>query len=219
MGAELPMVTAVVARMPAEEVHLAAYGSVVFPVALLVEAPIIMLLAASTALCTDRVAYRKLLRFTTLAGASLTAVHAAIAFTPLFDVVARDVLGVPQAVVEPARTGLAILLPWSWAIGYRRFQQGILIRLERSRDVGLGTLARLATNATVLAVGYRAGWPGIVVGTSAISAGVVAEAAWAAVHGERLHTLVGKTAKTLGWVSKWAPGLARKRAKRLMAAR
>lgn len=47
----------------------------------------------------------------------------------------------------------------------------------------------------------------------------VAEAAWDAVHGERLHTLVGKTAKTLGWVSKWAPGLARRRAKRLMAAR
>lgn len=47
----------------------------------------------------------------------------------------------------------------------------------------------------------------------------VAQAAWDAVHGDRLHTLVGKTAKTLGWVSKWAPSLARRRAKRLMAAR
>jgi NAD(P)-dependent dehydrogenase (short-subunit alcohol dehydrogenase family) len=47
----------------------------------------------------------------------------------------------------------------------------------------------------------------------------VAEAAWHAIHGQRLHTLVGKTARTLGWVSKWAPSLARRRAKRLMAER
>ena len=47
----------------------------------------------------------------------------------------------------------------------------------------------------------------------------VAQAAWDAVRGERLHTLVGKTAKTLGWVSKWAPSLARRRAKRLMEQR
>ena len=47
----------------------------------------------------------------------------------------------------------------------------------------------------------------------------VAEAAWAAVHGERLHTLVGKTARTLGWVSKWAPALARRRGKRMSEAR
>jgi len=47
----------------------------------------------------------------------------------------------------------------------------------------------------------------------------VAEAAWDAVHSERLHTPVGRTAKKLALVAKWAPGLARRRAKRLMAAR
>ncbi|HEX8057794.1 MAG TPA: SDR family oxidoreductase [Novosphingobium sp.] len=46
-----------------------------------------------------------------------------------------------------------------------------------------------------------------------------AEAAWAAVHGERLHTLVGKTARKLAFVAKWAPGIARQRGKRLMAQR
>lgn len=180
MGAELPMVTAVVARMPDEEVQLAAYGSVAFPIALLVEAPIIMLLAASTALCVDHRTYLRLRRFTHRAGFALTALHAAIVFTPLYDAVARGLLGVPEAVVAPGRTGLAILLPWSWAIAYRRFQQGVLIRFEHSRDVGLGTLVRLATNATVLALGKaHGGLPGIVVGTSAISAGVLAEAVFA----------------------------------------
>ena len=40
---------------------------------------------------------------------------------------------------------------------------------------------------------------------------VVAEAAWAAVHGERLHTLVGKTAKSANFAARWLPGLVRKR--------
>ena len=47
---------------------------------------------------------------------------------------------------------------------------------------------------------------------------VVAEAAWAAVHGKRLHTLVGKTARKLAFVAKWAPSLARQRGKRIVAA-
>jgi len=46
-----------------------------------------------------------------------------------------------------------------------------------------------------------------------------AEAAWAAVHGTRLHTLVGKTARKLAFVAKWAPGLARQRGKKFLAQR
>ena len=38
----------------------------------------------------------------------------------------------------------------------------------------------------------------------------VADAAWAAVHGERLHTTVGKTAKNLAFAAKWMPGRLRK---------
>lgn len=34
----------------------------------------------------------------------------------------------------------------------------------------------------------------------------VAEAAWAAVHGEKLHTLVGKTARRLAFAARWMPG-------------
>ncbi|HUQ12926.1 MAG TPA: SDR family oxidoreductase [Novosphingobium sp.] len=41
-------------------------------------------------------------------------------------------------------------------------------------------------------------------------ASAVAEAAWAAVHGDRLHTLVGKTAKQLGFAARWLPGRLRK---------
>ena len=38
----------------------------------------------------------------------------------------------------------------------------------------------------------------------------VAKAAWDAVHGDRLHTTVGKTAKTLAFGARWMPGKVRK---------
>ena len=53
MAVEQPAIAAVVARLPDPEVGLGAYGGVVFPIALVVEAPVIMLLAASTELSRD----------------------------------------------------------------------------------------------------------------------------------------------------------------------
>ena len=40
--------------------------------------------------------------------------------------------------------------------------------------------------------------------------GEVAQAAWAAVHGDRLHTVVGKTAKSMAFGARWMPGRVRK---------
>ncbi len=42
----------------------------------------------------------------------------------------------------------------------------------------------------------------------------VAEAAWAAVQGKKIHTMVGKTAQEVGFLINWAPWLARRRIKR-----
>ncbi len=46
----------------------------------------------------------------------------------------------------------------------------------------------------------------------------VAEAAWEAVHGSRIHTLVGPTARKLALAAKWAPGYMRRRAQGLARA-
>lgn len=177
MGLELPLFAMAVARLPGPEMHLAAHGAVVMPLSLIIEAPIIMLLAASTALCRDRVAHRLVHRVMMAAGGALTGVHALVAFTPLFDALARDLLGVPDDVLEPARLGLRVMLPWTWCIAYRRFHQGLLIRAGRSRPVALGTIVRLGANATVLVAGVAHGeLPGILVGATGIAAGVLAEA-------------------------------------------
>ncbi|UCC87138.1 MAG: hypothetical protein JSV81_20165 [Anaerolineales bacterium] len=177
MGAELPAISAIVARLAEPKIHLAAYGGVVFPLALLVESPIIMLLAASTALSKDWDSYLKLRRFMMRAGALLTTLHVLVAFTPLYYVVVAEVIGAPPEILEPARVGLMIMTPWTWAIAYRRFNQGVLIRFGHSRAVGLGTILRLGADGVVLTVGYLQGTiPGIVVATSTVIAGVIIEA-------------------------------------------
>jgi NAD(P)-dependent dehydrogenase (short-subunit alcohol dehydrogenase family) len=42
----------------------------------------------------------------------------------------------------------------------------------------------------------------------------VAEAAWAAVHGDKIHTYVGKTAHRMAFAARWMPGALRKRMRR-----
>mgnify|MGYP001088968942 CR=1 FL=1 len=74
------------------------------------------------------------------------------------------------------------MTPWTWAIAYRRFNQGVLIRFGHSETVGIGTLVRLSADTLVLLVGYLIGnIPGIVVGTSAMAAGVLSEAAYSGI--------------------------------------
>ena len=180
MGIEMPMLSAALTRMPGGDPHLAALGALVYPLSILIEAPIIMLLAASTALVRNMVVHEQLRRFAHISAAILTAVHMLFAFTPVFDFVATDVIGVPAEIVEPGRIGMQIMTPWTWAIAYRRFQQGVLIRCEHSRLVGYGTVIRLVANLTVLSIGIAVGtWSGIVVGTIGIGCGVIAEAVWA----------------------------------------
>ena len=176
MGMELPAVSAIISRLPDPKVSLAAYGGVVFPLSMIIEAPIIMLLSASTALSCDRRSYLMLRRFMLRSGFVLTILHALIAFTPLFDLVVGRIIHPPADVLGPARLGLMIMTPWTWSIAYRRFQQGVLIRNGRSHLVGIGTMVRLGANAAVLTIGMILGSvPGVVVGATAVATGVMSE--------------------------------------------
>lgn len=181
MAAEAPLLAAVVARLPDPLVNLAAYGGVVFPLALIIESPVVMLLAASTALSRDRPTYCRVRQYMLWSGGLLTALHLAVALTPLYDLVVVRALGADPTLVEPARIGLLLMTPWTWSIAYRRFNQGALIRHNRSRAVSVGTVVRLSSMAAVLAIGYGLRLRGIVVGTSAVACGVMAEALYTRV--------------------------------------
>ncbi len=177
MALELPALSAIVARLPNPKINLAAYGGIVFPLALIIEAPIIMLLAASTALSKDWKSYQKIRKFMHTTSAILTGLHILIVITPLYKFLVEKIIGSPQEIINPARIGLAIMLPWTWAVAYRRFNQGVLIRFGHSVTVGKGTLIRLTADIAVLTIGYLIKTiPGIVVATSAVAAGVLSEA-------------------------------------------
>ena len=182
MALEAPIVSAALARLPAPEIQLAALGGVVYPLMLLIESPVIMLLAASTALSKDWASYQSLRRYMNRMSLVLTGLHMAIAFTPLWNLVARDLIGAPQEILGPARLAVAISVPWTWSIAYRRFNQGVLIRHGRTRLVGIGTMVRLAATASALATGVYLGlgtsaeFPGVAMGVMAIMVGVMSEA-------------------------------------------
>ncbi|MGB7876434.1 MAG: hypothetical protein WBL25_18785 [Anaerolineales bacterium] len=176
MGMELPILSAVVARLAEPEINLAAYGGIVFPIALIIEAPVIMLLAASTALSKDWASYKKLRNYMLLAGGFLTTLHLLVALTPVYYFVAKGLLGAPPEIIEPARIGLIIMTPWTWTIAFRRLNQGVMIRFGHSNIIGIGTVVRLGMDILVLGIGYYLELPGIIVATSAVAAGVTAEA-------------------------------------------
>ena len=75
MGIESPMLAAFVARMVSPEITLATWGSLVYPISLVVEGPIIMLLTASTALAKDMPSYKKLFKYMLTMSLILSLIH------------------------------------------------------------------------------------------------------------------------------------------------
>ncbi len=176
MGTAEALVSAGLARVPGPEVALAAYGAVL-AVSLLIEAPVIPLLHAANALGYSRDTRRLVFGFMLAVGAGCGALHAIVALTPLYGIVFGRWLGLPAAVVAVARPGMIAMIPWSPAIGWRRFYQGLLIRRGATRPVGIGTGVRTVTVAIVLIGGLLLRPDlGVAVGGLALALGVSAEA-------------------------------------------
>ena len=179
MTAEGPIVSAAINRLPNEVIMLAAQGIVV-SLSVMIESPIINLLATSTALVKDHASYKQVRRFTIHWMVLLTAVTILIAFTPMFNLVVRHWLGTPEDVAVWVRPGLQIMTLWSAAIAWRRFLQGILIHFNQPRKMAWGTAVRLLTSGgVVIGLSLWTNWPGVVNGTTALMAGVLAEAVYA----------------------------------------
>ncbi len=187
MAFELPAINSFISRMPNPELHLAAFGGLALPLAWLIEAPVIMFLAASAAFSNSRRAYDAGYRVMMITCAGLTALHGLICIEPLFSFVVDDIFSAPPELHALVRQALIILLPWTWAIGHRRFNQGFLIRFGKSKHVGFGTAIRLSTGLIVLAIGFLMGtFPGSILGAIAASAAVVSEALYIHIQARRL---------------------------------
>ncbi len=179
MTAEGPTISAMINRLPNEVVMLAAAGLVI-SLSVTIESPIINMLATSTALVKDRASYLLMRRFTTHWMVGLTAVTILLAFTPLFDIIIKGWLDIPEEVAVWVQPGLQIMTLWSAAIAWRRFLQGLLIRFNRTKMVAWGTALRLVVSAgTVISLAFFTKLPGIIDGALAWMIGVAAEAAFA----------------------------------------
>ena len=175
MSIEGPILTAVIARLPNQEPNLAAYG-VAFNIALFIEAPIIMILSAATALVKDRDSYLKLRNYTYTLNGILTLLMVVLALPPVFYPFAEHLMGLTPEITELAHLGTVLLIPWPAAIGFRRFYQGVLIRDGLTRRVAWGTMIRLTSmgiGALLFSQGFHA--EGIVVGAASLSLAVVGE--------------------------------------------
>lgn len=177
MAFEGPFLAAIIARLADPKINLAAYG-VAASLAWIVESPIVMMLSASNALVRDKIAFRRLRRFSTALNVAVTVVMAFLLLPPVFRFISRGIIGLPDDVARLSGQALAFMILWPGAIGYRRFYQGILIRQGRPRAVAWGTIIRLAAmtvTGIILALAIRL--PGALVGGGALGLGVLAEAA------------------------------------------
>ena len=178
MTIEQPLIAAVVARLAFPTINLAAWG-IVFSVAVIIQSPSTMLLAASTTLSKDWDSYHKLRRYMWLIVVALTSLHATLVFTPLYYVLAINLLNLPPEIIQPTRLGLMIMLPWTAGTAYRRFQQGVLIRFDNSRVVIWGSILRVGVDSLLLTAGFFVGgMAGVVVAAGAVIGGVISEAAY-----------------------------------------
>ena len=177
MAVEGPFLAAVIARLAEPTYNLAAYG-VAFSLALVVEAPVIMLMSAATALARNRLSYIRLRSFTHVLNAAVTLAMGVMLLPPIFDAIADGLIGLPPGVASRTHIALLILLPWPATIGYRRLYQGVLIRHGLTRRVAYGTVVRLvAMFGTAFLLARHALLEGSWVGAAALTMGVSSEAA------------------------------------------
>lgn len=176
MSVEGPYLSALIARLAEPKFNLAAYG-IAFSLALIIEAPVIMMMSASTALVKDNQSFRQLRRFNLGLTILLTGVMIVFNIPQIFYFITEDLIGLPSKVSHLTHLAVIILIPWPGAIGFRRFYQGILIRNNLTRLVAYGTFIRLVSmSLTALLLYLFTKAPGVVVGASALSAAVICEA-------------------------------------------
>jgi hypothetical protein len=176
MATEGPFLAAIIARLADPKYNLAAYG-VAYSFGVLVEAPIIMIMSASTALVRDRDSYLKLRNFTFTLNGICTLLMIIFVIPPVFYFIVQRLIGLPLNIVAITHQACIALLVWPGSIGYRRFYQGLLIRSNLTRRVAYGTMVRLSTMVSAaLACYFLLHLNGALVGTLSLSLSVLAEA-------------------------------------------
>ena len=174
MSAEGPYLAAVIARLANAKYNLAAFG-VAYAFALMLEAPIIMLLSASVAIVKNKYSYTKMLTFTHILNFIITIGMLLLVYPPIFFYLTENLMGLKKEIAEITHLSTIFLIPWPAAIGYRRFFQGILIKYGKTNKVAIGTMIRLATMSLTALMLFHSSLKGAWIATISLSAGVICE--------------------------------------------
>jgi progressive ankylosis protein len=198
MSVEGPYVSAIIARIAEPKLNLAAFG-VAFSLGIFIEAPIIMIMTAATALIEDRKSYRMLRNFNIVLNAIITVMMLILITEPAFKFT-TDLIGLDGKLYTLTRLGTILFIPWPAAIGFRRFYQGVLIRYGHTKKVFYGTITRLISmglsgflmfaytsidgialiqifpTASFVMIEKTICIPGVAVGAASLSIGVTVEA-------------------------------------------
>ncbi|PIE90779.1 MAG: hypothetical protein CR997_03910 [Acidobacteria bacterium] len=176
MAVEGPYLAAIIARLPQEKYNLAAFG-VSFALALVIEAPVIMLMSAAIALIKGSQSFKRLSQFTWALNIGVIVLNLLVLIPVIFNWIAMDLLQLEKPIADLVYATSLALLPWAPAIGFRRFYQGLLIQAHQTRKVTAGTVFRLvAMGVSAWALARFSPLPGAVIGGLALSVGVLAEA-------------------------------------------
>ncbi len=175
MSVEGIYLAAIIARLPDAKVNLAAYG-VAFSFAILIESPIIMIMSASTAIVENRFTFYKLRQFTNILNLIITIFSLIIIIPGIFNIIAYNLLNLPDNVAKLTHSSLIILITWPAAIGFRRFYQGVMIRNGLTRRVAYGSIIRVTSMGLSAFILYKYfNVSGALVGAGALSIGVIME--------------------------------------------
>jgi progressive ankylosis protein len=170
-----PLTTTTLAHLPASRANIAAVG-VAKAIAIFCESPIIMLLHASNALAPTQASRRALWQFTLIASGGLSLLLALTTLPWIFAIVGEGWLGVSPSLSGTIRSTLAIVILWPFAIGWRRYFQGLLIHSGQSNAVAQAGIIRLLVVGGILVGGFSIKANGAVVAAMSLVWGVIAEA-------------------------------------------
>jgi progressive ankylosis protein len=170
-----PLTTTTLAHLPDARNNIAAVG-VAKAIAIFCESPIIMLLHASNALAPSQASRQALWKFALIASGLMSLLLALTTLPAIFAIVGEGWLGVSPSLSNAIRSTLSIVILWPFAIGWRRYFQGLLIHSGQSKAVAQAGIIRLCVVGGILAGGFSLGANGAVVAGMSLVCGVIAEA-------------------------------------------
>jgi progressive ankylosis protein len=170
-----PLTTTTLAHLPLARINIAAVG-VAKSIAIFCESPIIMLLHTSNALAPTQLSRRALWKFTLIASGAMSLLLAIIAIPFIFTIVCERWLGISPSLSDTVRSVITIVILWPFAIGWRRYFQGLLIHAGQSNAVAQAGIIRLLVVVGILAIGFALQISGAIIAAMSLVWGVIAEA-------------------------------------------